>query len=163
MARKYSSHPTTTTTTTTTTTASSIAAAPITDCDDPTTTASSMAAAPRMVRDASGDDFILPKDPFESAQELALSLRVEVETLRLAEAMGEQKGAAKSWAMREVQEEVAKLQDRLESKRRRLEAACFDRDSIRAEYQHWMRNGRRSSLKESIAWLEHASLQMAKA
>lgn len=59
-----------------------------------------------MVRDATGDDFILPKDPFESAQELALSLRVEVETLRLAEAMEGQEGG-KSWAVREVQEEVS--------------------------------------------------------
>lgn len=60
-----------------------------------------------MVRDASGDDFILPKDPFESAQELALSLRVEVETLRLAEAMDGHHKGAKSWATREVQEEVS--------------------------------------------------------
>ena len=55
--------------------------------------------------DANGDDLVLRKDPFESAQELALSLRVEVETLRLAEEM-EGKNGAKSWAIREVQDEV---------------------------------------------------------
>lgn len=60
-----------------------------------------------MVRDATGEDFVLPKDSLESAQELALSLRVEVETLRLAEAMEGHNTGAKSWAMRELQEEVS--------------------------------------------------------
>eukprot|EP00752_Nemacystus_decipiens_P005394 g4890.t1 len=97
----------------------------------------------------------LPKDALERAQDLALALRVEVETLRLmaktdggagtehnerGEGAGTGTGegaevAATSRAVREAQEEVDSLKARLESKSRRLEAATFDRDAIRAEYQ----------------------------
>ncbi|CAM9439537.1 unnamed protein product, partial [Ectocarpus sp. 12 AP-2014] len=117
-------------------------------------------------RGGGGGGGTLPKDALERAQDLALSLRVEVETLRLEEALGAGKGAdvnvaGVGRAPSNAQEEVARLKARLKNKTRRLQGAIFDRDAIRAEYQHLMGTGQRSALKESLARLEHAALQLS--
>ncbi|CAM9281318.1 unnamed protein product, partial [Ectocarpus sp. 13 AM-2016] len=91
-------------------------------------------------RGGGGGGGTLPKDALERAQDLALALRVEVETLRLEEALGAGKRAdvnvaGVGRAPSDAQEEVARLKARLKNKTRRLEGAIFDRDAIRAEYQ----------------------------
>ncbi|CAM9124829.1 unnamed protein product, partial [Ectocarpus sp. 8 AP-2014] len=117
-------------------------------------------------RGGGGGGGTLPKDALERAQDLALSLRVEVETLRLEEALGAGTGAdvnvaGVGRAPSDAQDEVARLKALLKNKTRRLEGAIFDRDAIRAEYQHSIGTGQRSALKESLAWLEHAALQLS--
>ncbi|CAN0094306.1 unnamed protein product, partial [Ectocarpus sp. 6 AP-2014] len=117
-------------------------------------------------RGGGGGGGTLPKDALERAQDLALSLRVEVETLRLEESFGAGSGADVNVARvgrapSDAQDEVARLKARLKKKTRRLEGAIFDRDAIRAEYQHLIGTGQRSALKESLAWLEHAALHLS--
>ncbi|CAN0212369.1 unnamed protein product [Hapterophycus canaliculatus] len=63
---------------------------------------------------------------------------------------------------RHAQEEIDGLKARLESKTRMLEVATFDRDAVRAEFQHSVGTGQRLALKESTAWLEHAALYLCK-